>query len=503
MAVALINECSDRHRALMQAWRYSATTNPRLVLFLSFKIRFLPDPYKAARCQYDDAPHCSLMPPPYGQPPYGGDAQYSRAQLAPGAFPFLSASSPPIPAPSQHNLPRPQQTHLNPLAYGHPGPAFEGGGSPFEGPHLASGHDLYRQDRQGAEGVLAPPPRGQRFAGGNTLYGPPGLPRLPDIFGAASPKALHPDVWPEGHAPVMPRRPGPMRDVQVLPPGLGRPQEHLQCAATGQADVYRGSGKFHSANCQAQLMIVHPAENLAYGPMGQALAGNPQVLPPMPGAPAPNNPSHTQARPPPDSASHPHASPLTATVAKDPAAQQPQKTPRAKGKPRSKAASKAKPPSTPKTKQSAKRIGGVGSKSGQANRRECGISDDEIAELSAAQRSAASIKRKQVEEDNEDEDEPADEEGDDDAEEEEEQDDEEMSGGKRGLTDLQKRMIIEYITTPDVYKTRRVAMNNIATHVSECVDRSSLSLTTVPSLSTLFSRVRSLIRKNRPGPYDF
>lgn len=107
---------------------------------------------------------------------------------------------------------------------------------------------------------------------------------------------------------------------------------------------------------------------------------------------------------------------------------------------------------------------GVGSKSGEANRRERGISDDEIAELSAAQREAASLKRKEVEVEEGEQDE---EEGD---EVEEDEDEEDQGSGKhRGLTDFQKRVIVEYITSPEVYKTRRVRMSTIATHVSGCI----------------------------------
>ncbi|EPS96863.1 hypothetical protein FOMPIDRAFT_1052978 [Fomitopsis schrenkii] len=121
--------------------------------------------------------------------------------------------------------------------------------------------------------------------------------------------------------------------------------------------------------------------------------------------------------------------------------------------------SKAKPSPASKSKRPAVNRG-VGSKSGEANRRERGISDDEIAELSAAQREAASLKRKEVEVEEGEQDE---EEGD---EVEEDEDEEDQGSGKhRGLTDFQKRVIVEYITSPEVYKTRRVRMSTIATHL--------------------------------------
>lgn len=181
------------------------------------------------------------MPPPYGQPPYGGDAQYSRAQYAPGAFTFQVPSIPSqsFPAHSQH-LAGPPQPLSNAHTYGRVGSAFNGTGLPFDGAGFPPGRDLFGQGSR-VNNVAQPPPRptgAQQFAE-DAFFGMPGVP--PDVFGAA-PKATHADALAGGRGPVLPTRPGPMRDVQVLPNGLGHAHERAEHIATGRA--FEGLGEY-------------------------------------------------------------------------------------------------------------------------------------------------------------------------------------------------------------------------------------------------------------------
>lgn len=180
---------------------------------------------------------------------------------------------------------------------------------------------------------------------------------------------------------------------------------------------------------------------------------------------------------------------------------QAQKPTSASRKPDSQAASKKeKLPKKPvsQVKATVKRQG-TGSKSGRANRRNAGASDDEITELSQAQCDAAALKRTEVEaserareqrrrhtgredvadgessEEAGDDDEDGDDE--DELEEDEDKEDEdaenEVGDGvgklkrkhKNGLTAQQKLVVVDYITKPDVYKDRRVRMASIANHV--------------------------------------
>ncbi|KAH9919008.1 uncharacterized protein B0H18DRAFT_1122706 [Fomitopsis serialis] len=226
-----------------------------------------------------------------------------------------------------------------------------------------------------------------------------------------APKPSHNAVLPPGHirlpAPPIaaPYRPGPMRDVRTN--GFAGPRQDPVQA------VQREAG--------------HPANPVREDPPGPLVPERAPMVPPATPAAArratPKSASSSRG-----STTSQQAQPKTpATPSK--ATESTKRGGKASGK-----RTASQTPASSKAKQPAKR-GGLGSKGGEGNRREHGTSDEEIAELSQAQREAAALKKGDAEADEDStdlDDEDSDEEG------------AEGGGGKkRGLSEAQKHKNID------------------------------------------------------------
>ncbi|TFY54348.1 hypothetical protein EVJ58_g8921, partial [Rhodofomes roseus] len=274
--------------------------------------------------------------------------------------------------------------------------------------------------------------------------------------------------------PAPPSRPGPMRDVVTNGRGL---QPGLMHSAV--------QGPFRHHDTLGLHANQHfPVHQPATPPRAQTVIQHATPAPKQHTALGASNiaepPAHEIATPP--RAGRPSApvTPATTGSAKRGRKQATDKPAPAKGR---------KGRSSGPSKGARRAKHGLGSKSGEGNRRERGTSDDEIEELSQAQRDAAALKQPEVEAEEEamdevedesdesDEDEDEDESDEDEDDEDEEEDGTEVADkGKkkrrrrpRGLSESQKRKATEYITSPEVWSKHRLGMKTIATHIASVI----------------------------------